>query len=127
MDSSFKAIWIMFCYVFFCNIIKVKLKFYIIKVKVLYCFIILLRLISSFLHTRSLFIPHLYVFIESILPSFELKAILLISSVKVLYFSLLNIYCVFNVNLLFFYEFFMIFFKTIHDNYFFKWIILVSI
>ena len=36
----------------------------------------------------------------NLLSSFELKAILLISSVKTLCFSLLNLYCVFNINLL---------------------------
>ena len=71
----------------------------------MYCFIILLYLISSFLHTKSLFIPYAYVSVESIncilLSSFELKAILLISSVKTLSLSLLNLCCVFNFSLLF--------------------------
>ena len=46
-----------------------------------------------------------YVFIESIdcilLSSFELRAILLIFSVKSLYLSLLSLCCVFNINFLF--------------------------
>ena len=72
----------------------------------LYRFIILVRLISSFLLTRSLVIPYTYVSIESIdcilLSPFELKAILLISSVKTLCLSLLNFCCVCNIILLFF-------------------------
>ena len=85
----------------------------------MYCFITLLHLISSALHTRSLLIPYGYVYIKSIdcillspLSPFELKAILLISSVKTVCFSLLNLCCVFNISLLFF--IFMIFFKTIY-------------
>ena len=57
-----------------------------------------LYLISSFLHTKSLRVPCAYVSSESIvriiLSSFELKAILLTSSVKMLCFLLLNI-CIF--------------------------------
>ena len=83
---------------FFCNIIKVN--------HLLDCFIIVLHLISSFSLTRSLFIPYVYVSIESIdcilLSSFELKAILLISSVNTLCLSFLNRWSVFNINLLFF-------------------------
>ena len=86
------------------------------------CFIILLHLISSFLLTRSLLVPYAYVSMESVdcilLSSFELKAILLTSSVKILCFSLLNMCCLFNISL-FFYEFFLIFFKTIHINFVF--------
>ena len=72
----------------------------------MYCFIVLLHLISSFLHTKSLFIRYAYVSIEPIgvirLLSFGLKAILLISSVKPLCLSLLNLYCVFDISLLFY-------------------------
>ena len=79
-------------------------------------------LISSFLLTISLLVPYAYVSTKSIdcilLLSFELKAILLIFSVKTLCFSLLNLYRVFNISLLFF-EFFMIFFKTIIIYFFF--------
>ena len=64
----------------------------------------MLHLISSFLHTKSLFIPYSYISIESIdcilLLSFEHKAISLISSVKTLCLSLLNLCCVFNISLL---------------------------
>ena len=59
----------------------------------------------SFSLTRSLFVPYAYVSIKStdciLLSSFELKAILLISSVKTLCLSLLNLRCVFNIDLLF--------------------------
>ena len=52
----------------------------------LYRFIILLHLITSFSLTRSLLVTYVYVCIESIdcilLPPFEFKAIFLISSVK---------------------------------------------
>ena len=76
----------------------------------MYCFIIFLHLISSFSLTRSLFVPYAYVSIESIdcilLSSSELKAILLISSVKrimsLVCLSLLNFRCAFNINLLLF-------------------------
>ena len=87
----------MFVYVFFWNIIKVN--------HFLHCFIILLHLISSPLHATPLLIPHTYASIESIdcilLSSFELKAILLTSSVKTVCLLLLNLCCVFTINLLF--------------------------
>ena len=87
--------WIMFCFVFICDIIKVKHSDIV--------FIILSCLIFSFLHIRSLVFPHAYVSIELIdcilLSSFELKAILLISSVKTLCLSALNLCFVFNIRL----------------------------
>ena len=65
----------------------------------------LLHLITSFSLTRSLLVPYAYVSIKSIdcilLLSFELKTILLPSSVKTLRYSLLNLCCVFNIDLLF--------------------------
>ena len=68
-------------------------------------FMISLHLIYSLLHAKFLFISYGYVSIESIdyilLSSFELEAILLIYSVKILYFSLLSICCVFNISLWF--------------------------
>ena len=83
---------------FFCNIIKVN--------HFLYRFIILLHLISSFSFTRSFLVLYVYVSIESVdsilLSPFEFKAILLISSVKTLYLSLLNLCCVLNIYLCFF-------------------------
>ena len=98
----------MFFHVFFC-IMKVNL--------VLYCLIILLHLIFSFLQTKSVLFPYAYISIESIdcilSSSFELKAVLLISSVNTWYFSLLNLFCVFDISLLFSYEFFMICSKII--------------
>ena len=79
----------------------------------LYRFVILLYLISSFSLTRSLLVPYAHVSIESILLSFfELKAILLLFAIKTLFLSLINFCHVFNINLLFFYEFFIIFFQT---------------
>ena len=54
--------------------------------KSLYGFIIMLRLISYFLHTSSLLVSYAYISIKSIdcifLSSFELEAILLISLAK---------------------------------------------
>ena len=83
---------------FFCNIIKVN-NFFVLS-------FILLHLVFSFLHIKSFFILYAYVSTEKVdcnlLPSFELKAISLISTVKILCFSLLNLCCVFNINLLFF-------------------------
>ena len=98
----------------------------------MYCFIIYLFLISSFLHTGSLLVPCAYVSIKSIdcilLSSFELKAILLFVSVKTSCFLLLNLFYVFNINLLFLYKLFMIFFKTVYINFIFcKWFVLFSI
>ena len=84
MVRNFWPIWIVLFYVFFCNIIKVKH----------FCVVLL-----------YLVIPYAYVCIESIdgilLSSFELKAILLITSVKTLCPSLLNLCCVLNIILLF--------------------------
>ena len=105
-------IWIMFFYISFCNIVKVN--------HLLHRFVILLHLISSFSLTRSLLIPYAYVSIESfdciLLSSFELNAILLICSVKKLCLSILNLCCFFFYQLIVFYEFFVIFFKTIYAN-----------
>ena len=90
----------------------------------LYCFIILLHLISSSLHTRLLHIPYEYVSIDSIdkslLSLFELKAVLLISLVKTFFFSHLTLCCVFNTSLLFFYKFLLIFLKIIYVNFIFS-------
>ena len=80
-------------------------------------------LISSFSLDRSLPVLYANVSFKSIdcilLSSFELKAILSISSGKILCLSLLNFCCVFNTNLLFF----MIFFKTIYINFIFFWMV----
>ena len=69
-----------------------------------------------FLLTMSLLISYACVSMESIdcilLSSFEFNAILLVSSMKILFLLLLNLCCVFSLNL-FFYEFFMIFFMFI--------------
>ena len=94
----------LFC-VFFYNIIKVNHFFY--------CFIILLHLVFSFLHTRSLLVPDAYVSIESIesidcivLSSLAFNAILVTFSLNTSYFLLfLNLYRDFNINLLIFINF----------------------
>ena len=114
MVRNLLPIWIMFCYVFFCNIIKAKHFFY--------CFIILSHLISSFSFTRYFFVPYTYSFlvpsIESFycLPLSPFQAILLISSAKTLCLSLLNLCCVFNI-IYCSYEFFMVFFVTKETTY----------
>ena len=117
MIRNLSPIWITFFYVFFCNIINVN--------NFLYLFIILLHLTSSFLLTRSLLVPYAYVSIESndciLLSSFELNAILLISSVKTLCLSLLNLCCVFNIDLLFlmnFYHFLKVYLCSFFSRYF---------
>ena len=85
------------------------------------CFIIFLLLVSSLPVTRSLIVTYVYISIESIdcilLLSFELKAVLLISSVNTLCLLLLNLCCIFNIDFSF-YKFFIILFNTIHANFF---------
>ena len=91
-------IWVMF-FMFFCFFLEHHQSS-----SCLYCFITLLHLVSSFSLTRPLLFPDAYVCIVDciILSSFELKVIFLISSVKTLCLSLLNVCCVLNINLLFF-------------------------
>ena len=82
----------------FCNIIIVD--------HFLHCFIIQLHLVSSFLHVTLLHVPYAYVSTKSIdcifLSQSSLNLILLTSSVKTLWISLLNHSSVFNINLLVF-------------------------
>ena len=65
-----------------------------------------MRLTFFFLHIRSLLISCEYVSVESIhcilLSTLELKAVFLISSVKTLRLSLLNLCCVFNITFFYF-------------------------
>ena len=79
----------------------------------LHFIVILLHLISSFLHTRFLLVPHAYSSLESIdcflLSSLIVNAILLTFSINTLCFSLLNHCCDFSINLLFFINFFIMF------------------
>ena len=97
-DQEFVANWIVFFYAIFCNIVKVN--------HFLYGFMIL-HLISSFLLTSLFLVLYAYIPIEPIdciiLSPSELKAILLISSVKTLCCSLLNLCYVFNISLFFLY------------------------
>ena len=90
----------------------------------LYCFIIMLFLISSFLHTRSLLILYVYVSIEStdciLLSSLALNAILLTFSVNTLCFSLPDLCCYFFAVTFADFLFCMIFLsfsKTINTNF----------
>ena len=113
------------------NLDYVLLCFYkIIKVnRFLYRFIMVLHLISSFSLTRSLLVPYAFVSIGSIyciiLSSFELEAILLISSLKLLCLSLLNLGCVCNINCFFMKT--LSFFNTIYVILFFsRWFVLFS-
>ena len=59
----------------------------------------------SFTYFKALLVPYAYVSVEStdcfLSSSFELKVILLISSVKSSWLSLLNLCCVFNISLFF--------------------------
>ena len=93
MVGNYRPIWVMF--------FKPFLQ-YSQSYSFLYCFITLLRLFFSFLHTRSLLVLYAYVSTKSIdfilLSSFELKELLLISSVKTLCLSLLNLFCAFNIS-----------------------------
>ena len=65
----------------------------------------MVHLLSSLSLTKSLLVAYAYVSIESIdyilLLSFELRAILLNSLVKTLCLSPLNLFCIFNIDLLF--------------------------
>ena len=118
MIRNLWPIWIMFFYVLFINIIKVN--------HFLCSFIILLHLIYFLSYTKTVLVPHAYVSIESIdcilLTSFELKTILSISSVNTLYLSLLNLCCIFNIDLLFLMNC-LWFFKTIYVNFIFFYMI----
>ena len=99
----------MFFHVFLCNNIKVN--------HFLYRFITLLHLISSFSLTRSLLLSNSHVSMDQAIAFFYHHLTLnqyftnlyqLISSVKTLCLSLLNLCCVLNTDF-FSYEFFMIF------------------
>ena len=85
-------------YVFFCNIIKFN--------QFLHCFIILLHLFSFFYILNLCTFRMRIFFIESIecilLSSSALNAILFNFSVNMLSLLLLNLFCVFNINLFFF-------------------------
>ena len=77
---------------------------FITSSKLIIFFIVTFNLFLSL--TKSLLAPYTYVSIESVdcilLSLFELKAILLISSVRTLCLSLLKLCCIFNIDLLFF-------------------------
>ena len=117
MTCDLWPILIMFFWFFFYNIIKVN--------PFSYRFIISLQLIFSISLTRSFLVPYAYISIESIdcilLLSFELKTILLISSIKTLCLSLSNLCCVFNINLLLLWVFYDIF--TIYASFTFFYVI----
>ena len=110
MVRNFWPIWIVLFYTSFCNIIKSN--------DFLYHSIIFFRLIFSFSFTRSL-LAHVYISIELIdcilLSSFEIRIILLISSVK--HYALhFQIFAVFLILIYSFYEFFLIF-RTPHATF----------
>ena len=89
----------------------------------LYGFTILLHLISSFASYKCI-----SKFIDCIcLLLLGPNAIFLISSINALCFYLLNIFCDFNINLLFFYECFDFLEKYLHEAHFFSsWFISFS-
>ena len=101
-------ICILFFYFSSCNFAKVNhfcivLHFLLLTLCSYLIILILLHLITSFLHTRSLLVPFSYISIQSIdwilLSLLALIAILLTSSVNTLCFSLLNLRCDFNIYL----------------------------
>ena len=114
-------IWITLFYAFFRNIIKVNH----------FCIILLYYYIKSFLfHFPDLCLFHMHFSIKSIdfilLSSLELKAILLIYSVKTLCFLLLDFCCLFSNNFSFLMNSLWGFFvtkETIYVNFIFFWII----
>ena len=76
-------------------------------------------------------VPYAYISIESIdcvlLSSFELKAILFSFSVKTLYFSLLNLCCVFSFDLLIFMNSLWLYLAlSVLTSFFSSWFILFS-
>ena len=81
------------CFVFFCNIIIIVNHF-------LYCFIILLHLVSSFLQTESLLVPCAYVPIESI--NCILSSSLALNAFQEIHYVHINVSINININLLFF-------------------------
>ena len=109
-DKEFELFLLSFPY----NVIKVD--------HFLYRFIILLHHISLLSLTKFLLVPYAYVSIESIdcilLSSFELKAILLIYSVKTLCLSLLNLCCVSNISFYFLRILFNLFSNYLLEVYF---------
>ena len=94
------------------------------KLNIFYCFILLLHLTSSFVHTRASLVAYAYVSIESIgcilLSSLALNPILLTSSVNTLRFLLVNLCYDFGIVS---YDFFMIFSKTVHIKFVFFWFV----
>ena len=89
----------------------------------MYCLVILIQWISSFLHTRSLLVSYTYVSIESIgsilLSPLALNTIFLISLENTLCFWFVNLCCGFSVIICYFYECFMIFSIIIYVNFIF--------
>ena len=73
-----------------------------LKLNILYCFTVLLHLMFSFLHIRYFLVLYAcFHRINWLHSSIKFKVILLISLVKTLYLSLLNLYCVSNISLFF--------------------------
>ena len=114
MFVNLRLTWVIFFYVFSRNIIKVN--------HFLYCFFLMLHLISSFLYARYLFSPYAYAFIELIdcivLSLLALNLIILISSVNTLYFLFLNLCCDFNF-FFFLINFLWLFLRLTASNLFF--------
>ena len=72
---------------------------YIIKVNHFFVLFYYIATFNFLIHTRSLLVPYTYASTESI--NCILLSSFLISSVKTLYFSLLNLCCDINISLLF--------------------------
>ena len=95
----------LFLYVFFYKIINSNY----------FCTVLFYCYIYYYIATSLLF--YVYVSIKSIdyilLSSFELKAILLVSSMKTMSLSLLSLCCIFNIDLLFLYKCFDTFYVNL--------------
>ena len=121
MIRNLWPIWIMFLYVLFCNIIKVNhfciALLYCFILSLLYCFIIATFNLFFFTYKSFALYGTTAAFYKIPLSSFELEATL-ISSVKTLCLSILNLCCVFNISLFFL---FLFFFSKL--SFFSRWVI----
>ena len=111
-NLEFEVIWIMYFYVFFCNIIIIfELLYYIFTFNLLF--------FTYWICAYSVCIYFFWIYWFYSFIMLALNGILLNSSVNALCFSLLNLCCAFNINLCFFYEFFKIFSKIICSKFIF--------
>ena len=119
-NLEFEVIWIMYFYVFFCNIIIIfELLYYIFTFNLLF--------FTYWICAYSVCIYFFWIYWFYSFIMLALNGILLNSSVNALCSSFLNLWCAFNIKLWFFYEFFKISSKIIAVSLFFsRWFILFS-